>query len=436
MKESTSIPVSKVARASKIVSTGIKVGGNYVKHYSKKLVGAGSEEELNKDNAETLYGAFSELKGSALKMAQMLSMEGNVLPKEYQNQFQLAQYSAPPLSGPLVVKTFEKSTGKKPLDWFDSFDMKATNAASIGQVHKATLDGKTYAIKIQYPGVADSIQSDLRLIKPFALKYLNVSGNEADVYFKEIEGKLLEESDYNLELTRSNYIREKCKHINSIVFPEYFPEFSSNKVLAMSWLEGEHLSQWFNKPQKQEEKNKIGQALWDFYMYQLHELKMIQADPHPGNFLVTKDTKLAALDFGCVKEVPQDFYNNFARLLDDKVLNNQEVFVQHLENLEILLPTDSTEIREFFTSTFHSMISLLAKPFNVESFNFGEKAYFEEIINTGYEVQKLTSNKKYNATRGSKHFLYVNRTFYGLYNLLHLLDCTIKVTWGNKRDAE
>ena len=429
MKESNSIPVSKVARASKIVSTGIKLGGNYVKHYSKKMVGTGSESELNQDNAETLYSALGELKGSALKMAQMLSMEGNVLPKEYQNQFQLAQYSAPPLSGPLVVKTFEKSTGKKPLDVFDSFDMNATNAASIGQVHKATLNGENLAIKIQYPGVADSIQSDLRLIKPFALKYLNVSGNEADIYFKEVESKLLEEADYNLELERSSFIREKCNHIDSIVFPKYFEEFSSGRVLAMSWLEGEHLSEWFNKEQTQEDKNKIGQALWNFYMFQLHKLKMVQADPHPGNFLVTKDIKLGAIDFGCVKEIPEDFYQHFARLLDNSVLNDPIKLNKHLEYLEILLPTDSEEIRAFFTKTFHNMISLLAKPFNMDSFDFSDKTYFDEIISTGYEVQKLTSDKKYKTTRGSKHFLYVNRTFYGLYNLLHLIGSEIKVTW-------
>ncbi len=429
MKESSKIPTSKIARASKIVSTGIKVGGNYAKYYSKKLVGQSSEDELNRDNAETLYDAFSELKGSALKMAQMLSMEGNVLPKEYQNQFQLAQYSAPPLSGPLVVRTFEKSTGKKPLEMFDSFEMKATNAASIGQVHKASLNGNELAIKIQYPGVADSITSDLRLIKPFALRYLKVSEAEAAVYFKEVEEKLLEESDYDLELSRSQFIREKCAHINNVVLPEYFPELSGNRVLTMSWLSGEHLSDWIKKNQSQEDKNKLGQTLWDFYMYQMHDLKMVQADPHPGNFLVLKDAKLGALDFGCVKELPEEFYKSFSALLSDDVINNKERFIHHLELLEILLPDDDENARKFFIDTFHQMISLLARPFKFDSFDFADKAYFNEIIQTGYEVSKLTEAKKYKSTRGSKHFLYINRTFYGLYNLLHMLGSKIKVTW-------
>lgn len=429
MKESSSIPTSKIARASKIVSTGIKVGGNYAKYYSKKLVGQSSEEELNQDNAETLYSAFSELKGSALKMAQMLSMEGNVLPKEYQNQFQLAQYSAPPLSGPLVVRTFEKSLGQKPLTMFDSFDMKATNAASIGQVHKATLNGKDLAVKIQYPGVADSITSDLRLIKPFALKYLKISEAEAAVYFKEVEEKLLEESDYLLELQRSQLIREKCSHLKDVVLPEYFPNLSGNRVLTMSWLQGEHLSEWIKKPQSQEDKNKLGQSLWNFYMFQLHSLKMVQADPHPGNFLVLDNAKLGALDFGCVKEVPNDFYVSFSALLTDEVINDKALFIHHLELLQILLPDDNESARKFFIDTFHQMISLLARPFKFDSFNFADKAYFNEIIQTGYEVSKLTEAKKYKATRGSKHFLYVNRTFYGLYNLLHMLGSEIKVSW-------
>lgn len=429
MKEFSKIPTSKIARASKLVSTGIKVGGNYAKYYSKKLVGQSSEDELNQDNAETLYSAFSELKGSALKMTQMLSMEGNVLPKEYQNQFQLAQYSAPPLSGPLVVRTFEKSIGKKPLALFDAFDMKATNAASIGQVHKATLDGKALAVKIQYPGVADSITSDLRLIKPFALKYLKVSDAEANVYFKEVEEKLLEEADYDLELSRSQFIREKCAHIENVVLPDYFSELSGNRVLTMSWLQGEHLSEWIKKPQNQADKNKLGQTLWDFYMFQMHTLKMVQADPHPGNFLVLEEAKLGALDFGCVKELPEDFYTSFSALLSDEVINNKEKFIHHLELLEILLPEDDESARKFFIDMFHQMISLLARPFKFDSFDFGDKKYFNEIIQTGYEVSKLTETKKYKSTRGSKHFLYVNRTFYGLYNLLHMLESEIKVTW-------
>ncbi len=204
MKEQISIPTSKVQRASKFVKTGAKVGGNYIKHYSKKLFDPSrSRDELDADNAEDIYNSLSELKGSALKVAQMLSMDKNVLPTPYQDKFSLSQYSAPPLSYPLVVKTFNKYFGKSPEELFDSFSKKAVNAASIGQVHQATIKGKKLAVKIQYPGVAESISSDLKIVKPIAAQMFKVSTAELNQYIGEVEEKLIEETNYSLELERS-----------------------------------------------------------------------------------------------------------------------------------------------------------------------------------------------------------------------------------------
>src|SRR5579875_3882591 len=133
MKEQESIPTSKVARSAKFVKTGIQIGGNYIKHYSKKLFNPElTRDELNEDNAEDIYKSLSELKGSALKVAQMLSMDKNTLPQAYVDKFSLSQYNAPPLSGPLIVRTFTKSFGKTPEQIFDKFSLTAAHAASIG----------------------------------------------------------------------------------------------------------------------------------------------------------------------------------------------------------------------------------------------------------------------------------------------------------------
>ena len=114
----------------------------------------------------------------------MLSMEENILPSAYVEQFSLAQFSVPPLSAPLVKKTFKKYFGKAPEDVFDSFDYKSKFAASIGQVHEAYLNGKRLAVKIQYPGVADSIHSDLAMLKPMASKIMRVKMKDAEKYFQ------------------------------------------------------------------------------------------------------------------------------------------------------------------------------------------------------------------------------------------------------------
>ena len=159
MKTIDSIPISKISRASKLVTTGAKVGVNYLKYYGDKITKSEAEakERLNQNNAEDIYDSLKQLKGSALKVAQMLSMEKSILPQAYVEKFSLSQFSVPPLSPPLVIKTFKKYFGKHPDDLFDTFNATSVNAASIGQVHIAEKDGKKFAVKIQYPGVAESI---------------------------------------------------------------------------------------------------------------------------------------------------------------------------------------------------------------------------------------------------------------------------------------
>lgn len=185
MKTAKNIPLSKIHRASKLVTTGAKVGVNYLKYFGDKLVNPEEEAKgrLNENNATDIYDSLKTLKGSALKMAQMMSMEKNIMPKAFVEKFSLSQFSVPPLSAPLVLKTFKKSFGKFPDQIFDTFNSEAVNAASIGQVHRAEKDGKMFAVKIQYPGVAHSIQSDLAIVKPIAMKMFNIKGEHSDLYF-------------------------------------------------------------------------------------------------------------------------------------------------------------------------------------------------------------------------------------------------------------
>jgi len=145
IKTIDSIPVSKIQRASKLMQTGAKVGVNYIKYYGDKLVNSEIEakDRLNKSNADDIYDGLKNLKGSALKVAQMLSMEKSVLPQAYVEKFSLSQFSVPPLSAPLVVKTFKKYFGKTPYELFDTFNANAVNAASIGKYIKPQKMEKT-----------------------------------------------------------------------------------------------------------------------------------------------------------------------------------------------------------------------------------------------------------------------------------------------------
>lgn len=428
MKTIDKIPTNKIQRASKLMTTGVKVGGNYLKYYGKKFVNSDhTKDELNESNAEDIYDSLKDLKGSALKVAQMLSMEKNIMPKAYVEKFSLAQFHVPPLSSPLVRKTFIKYFGDTPESLYDTFNAESVAAASIGQVHKATKDGKELAVKIQYPGIAESISSDLAMVKPVAMKMFNIKGKDSDKYFQEVEGKLLEETNYILEMKQSKEITEACKNIPNLRFPEYYEALSNQRIITMDWMEGKHLSEFTKTNIEIAKANKVGQTLWDFYMFQIHQLKRVHADPHPGNFLVDEDANLIAIDFGCVKTVPEEFYVPYFELAKPENINNPEVFLEKMYALEILKEEDSPEETKFFSELFYEMLSLFTMPFHSETFDFSDEEFFGKIAELCNKYSKDTELRKMNGNRGSKHFLYINRTFFGLYNLMNDLGAKVEI---------
>ena len=428
MKTLDSIPTHKIERATKLVSTGVKIGGNYLRYYGEKLIrGEEDKDKLNANNAKDIYDGLKELKGSALKVAQMLSMEKNLMPQAYVEQFSLAQFSVPPLSGALVKKTIRKYLGADPEALFDTFSMRSENAASIGEVHRATKEGKALAVKIQYPGVANSIHSDLAIVKPIALKMFNLKGKDTDRYFEEVENKLLEETDYLQELQSSQMISKAAQVLPNLAFPKYYPKWTTSKILTMDWMEGVHLSEYVKREKlNQKERNLLGQTLWDFYMFQIHGLRKVQADPHPGNFMVSEQGELIAIDFGCIKEIPEDFYIPYFELSKKENIEDQESFVKLLTDLEILLDTDTEEETTYFLALFQKMMRLFTKPFHDQHFDFSDAVFWDAISNLSKDFTEDSQLRQINGNRGSKHFIYINRTFFGLYHLLHDLEAQIE----------
>lgn len=427
MEEQRKIPTGKVERAARFLKTGGAIGRNYVKHYTKKAFNVEvSQKELDELNAKELIEALGELKGSALKVAQMLSMDQQVLPAEYIDQLMRAQHQAPPLSYPLISKTFITEFGKTPQELFDTFDKQAINAASIGQVHQATLNGKKLAVKIQYPGVADSVTSDLAMIKPIVLSLMKVRSKDVEGFYKEIETKLLEETDYHNELRQSMEIAGQCVNLENIVFPTFYPELSGSKVLTMDWLAGIHLDEYLQKNPSQEERNHFGQLIWDFYDYQTHVLKAIHADPHPGNFLFMDNGKLGVLDFGCIKRIPIETYRPLAMMFDYKIREHPERILDVMRTLNIVLPNDTKEDFDLYHELFNSGLRLLGRPVHLGEFDFGDKSYINEIIQEGLRISKIKKVRKSKVVRGTPHGIYINRTYFGVYMILHKLKAQVK----------
>jgi len=436
-----SIRSTPISRMAALGGTGAKVGINYLKYYGKRAMagGAASSKEthaLERDekNAGAIYDTFSKLKGGPLKLAQMLSIDKNLLPPAYARQFVQAQYSVPPLSYPLVARTFRRDFGKDPLDLFETFGREAAHGASIGQVHKASLKGKQYAVKVQYPGVADSLKSDLRVVKPIALRILGLRERDVDLYFHEVETRLLEETNYELELERSIHLSKASAHLPNVEFPEYHPELSSRNILTMKWIDGMPLDQFADGDATQVERDSIGQALWDFYAHQVHDLNLFHADPHPGNFLVS-GKNLCVLDFGCTKQITREFYRKQFCFLDPAIPDNPVLLEEALRDLDVIIPSDKEKEITQIMMLCRTWLDLLALPFRSGNFDFGDPVFLKSIYDLGDENRKADNLRTMKGKRGSPDTIYVNRAFFGLYSLLGRLRARVKVSlpeWLNQ----
>lgn len=426
MKEQTSIPKHKLGRAASLAGAGVRVGVNYLRYKgTKALTGRDEKTLFHERTAADTYSTFSKLKGGPLKLAQMLSMDRNLIPEQYVDEFSKAQYSAPPLSYPLVVNTFVRDVGKKPSEMFDSFTQKAVAGASIGQVHAAEKDGFQYAVKVQYPGVADSLKSDLAIVKPIAMRLFQLQAGAIDPYLKEVEERLLEETDYVLELKRSVELAEASGDLVGTRFPKYFAEMSSKRILTMEWVDGELLDVYARGEASQEEKTVVAQALWDFYHHQIHGLRVFHADPHPGNFKV-HEGELWVLDFGCVKELGEDFYGDYFQLLNPVVFEDPVKLRVALRKVGLLLDSDSAKDEAKLMEVFQESIELLARPFVDGEFDFGDAGYFQELNDFGERTRMDKELQKLNTSRGCADALYLNRTYFGLYQLVGSLGARVR----------
>jgi predicted unusual protein kinase regulating ubiquinone biosynthesis (AarF/ABC1/UbiB family) len=240
---------------------------------------------------------------------------------------------------------------------------------------------------------------------------------------KEVEERLLEETDYELEVRRSIEFSKACSVLDNVVFPEYYSQLSSRRIITMDWLEGKHLREFLKTNPSQELRDRIGQALWDFYNFQQHELRAVHADPHPGNFMITSDGKLGIIDFGCIKEMPDDFYYPFFSLTSTGLMNNKEETIKAFRQLDMIHDDDTPAQIEFYYKMYRQMIGLFAKPYISDHFDFGQTTFFDELYGFGEKVSKMPEFKQ---ARGVKHFIYVNRTNFGLYNILHELKARVK----------
>ena len=419
------IPQGKFSRSKVLGKTLLKIGATHSKAKVKKLFSHTHEvitQQTHEESAKLIIEALGELKGVSVKIAQQVILSLPFLPQHYLEEIGKSFNAIPPINRALIRKIIKQELASYPEELFEKFESTPFGSASLGQVHKAKKNGKTLAIKVQYPGIATTIKSDMEIVKFFLTRF--AKGKNVGHLIQEINERLYEEVDYFNEAKNLLFFKKNLNH-PFVVIPEIYTKFSTQKVLTCSYLEGKSFHQYLLSSPSQEEKNHYAQLLFDTFFTSLYTLKTIHADPNPGNFLFMENRKLGMIDFGCIKTVDATFLHHYNRL-HLLLLNsdNEDEIIGQYKYLGMIEEESLENMRKFYREAIQPLDSIYIEVLSQDSYDFGNKYNFSKRgFETILEVQRkqIHSVHKFN-----QEYLFIDRTLLGYYTMFEQLGACIK----------
>lgn len=356
-RSQSAVPQGVIGRAGRLGFGAFKGSMRLAMIGPRTLLGKDSPQKLFADlhatTAQELVETLGRLKGASMKVGQMASfIDAGVLPPEIRDTYQSVLGSlrdaAPAMKPHLVHQVFQREFDAEPSELFAEFDEKPTAAASLGQVHHAVLkDGRKVAVKIQYPGIESAIKSDLALtaaVRP--LMPLLAPGLEADDVMAEIRQRVLEECDYRLEARNLDTLAGHHEGHPYAWVPRSIPEFSTVRVLTMERAEGSPFAKI--KKLRKEERDRVGEMLFRFYYGSLHRYGFTSADPHPGNYFLMEDGRMAFFDFGLACELEPTMSPHMLGGLRALTAGDVDAFFEHAVAMRYVTRPNETDSKRFF----------------------------------------------------------------------------------------
>lgn len=300
-----------LGRTRRVAEVGSGVASLALGMAGRRYLGVGKDLDQAAEKAAAMLGG---LKGPFMKVFQILATIPDVMPKEYSDALRQLQADAPSMGWPFVQRRMRGELGG---DWakkFPEFSRQAVHAASLGQVHQATLvDGRVVACKLQYPDMSSVVDADLKQLKMVLGVYMrtNPAISPENIYAELVE-RLREELDYTRELRHIELYGDMLKDESCVTVPEPVPELSTDRLLVMQWLEGSSLMDAADLPL--EERNRLARAMFRTWYVPFYRYGIIHGDPHPGNYSAREDLGINLLDFGCIRVFPPTFVQGVMEL--------------------------------------------------------------------------------------------------------------------------
>jgi len=297
-----------LARGFRLGKLGLILTGSYLGYQAQNLL-LGEEERAEREQrfqqkaSRRVRQELQSLKGAAMKIGQIFSLQTHALSEEAIKELATLQMHAPAMHPSLARAQFKSSLGKYPDEVFREFDPEPFAAASLGQVHRAiTRSGEKVAVKIQYPAIRASIENDFKLLRSATFPG-RLTGHTPTAVFEEVQRGFLEETDYIHEGKNLDFFGGALRNFTYLTIPRVHWDLTTDRVLTMSFVEGLTMSEFLKTKPSQSIRDAIGSHLVELYYFQLHKLKTVHADHHPGNYLFQPDGRIGLVDFGCVKRI-------------------------------------------------------------------------------------------------------------------------------------
>lgn len=370
------VPVTRTGRLLRLGLTagGMAVGGlaEGLRRATGKASGTAASALLSGANATRLARRLAHMRGAAMKLGQLLSMESShVLPPEFAEALAVLRASADVMPQTQVKRLMGREYGKGWEQRFAEFDFEPAASASIGQVHRAVAsDGRAMALKIQYPGVARSIDSDVDNLAMF-LNMARLLPRELDVsdIIDEAKRQLRQEADYLTEAANLERYHELLADDHRFVVPRVHRDYSTHRILAMDWVEGEPLDKLVREQVSQDIRDDIAAAIQDLTFMELYEFRFMQTDPNFANYLYRhEDGRLVLLDLGAAVQFPQDFVDRYRRITRAILDHDRERVARHAAEIGYLREADSPRHKELVVD----LIMMVCEPLTTEgAYDFG-----------------------------------------------------------------
>lgn len=406
-----------------------RVAAKEISHRARGVVTRSTEKLAQTElktriaQAKVLADNLSQLKGAAMKAGQLLSIDSSdILPPEAIEILSKLQSSAEPVPFESLRDVLEADLAPQALAELKGIEQQAAASASIGQVHRAKFRGRDVAVKIQYQGIADSIDSDIAVLRKVASTWLTVSRSkvELDEVFEEFRQILHLEADYEAELANLAFFYDALAGDPRFVVPRPFAAVSGKRVLTMSWEEGIPLQQWIASEPSREMRERFAKDVLDLYCKEFFEWGVVQTDPNYGNFLVRpqgQQMQLVLLDFGATLRYEASFVQQYQAILRTVEKGSDAQILDAAIAFDLLDKRESEEAKQAFIDMMRNAL----EPFDADRqpFTFRDVDYDRRAREVG---RRFVRHIKYSPP--PRRLVFLHRKLGGIFQLLRRLDLT------------